>query len=85
MRTDPSALITGTTGFVTVIYGPAVTVTFRFPDVKVEAYRRSVLHLNLFSAVDGSALNWCEQNVLRELMSAVHEEISHVSYEKGSC
>ena len=83
MRTDPSALITGTTEFVTVIYGPAVT--FRFPDVKVEAYRRSVLHLNLFSAVDGSALNWCEQNVLRELMSAVHEEISHVSYEKRSC
>ena len=43
--------------------------TFAFPDVKVEAYRRSVLHLNLVSAVDGSALNWCEQHVLRELMS----------------
>ena len=27
------------------------------------------LHLNLISAVDGSALNWCEQHVLRELMS----------------
>ena len=40
-----------------------------FPDVKVEAYRRSVLHLNLISAVDGSTLNWCEQNTLRELMS----------------
>ena len=39
----------------TVIYGPAVT--FAFPDVKVEAYRRLVLHLNLISAVDGSALN----------------------------
>ena len=51
----------------TVIYGPAVT--FAFPDVKVEAYRRSVLHLNIISAVDGSALNWCEQHVLRELMS----------------
>ena len=50
-----------------VIYGPAVT--FAFPDVKVEAYRRSVLHLNLISAVDGSALNCCEQHVLRELMS----------------
>ena len=50
-----------------MIYGPAVT--FAFPDVKVEAYRRSVLHLNLISAVDGSALNWCEQHVLRELMS----------------
>ena len=50
----------------TVVYGPAVT--FAFPDVKVEAYRRSVLHLNLISAVDGSALNLCEQRVLRELM-----------------
>ena len=50
-----------------MINGPAVT--FAFPDVKVEAYRRSVLHLNLISAVDGSALNWCEQHTLRELMS----------------
>ena len=50
-----------------MIYGPAVT--FAFPDVKVEAYRRSVLHLNLISAVDGSTLNWCEQHTLRELMS----------------
>ena len=58
MRTDPLALIRGTTEFVTVIYGPAVT--FAFPDVKVEAYRRSVLRLNLISAKDGSALNWCE-------------------------
>ena len=32
-------------------------VTFAFPDAKVEAYRRSVLHLNLNSAVDGSILN----------------------------
>ena len=67
MRTDPLALIRGATEFVTVIYGPAVT--FAFPDVRVEAYRRSVLHLNLISAVDGSVLNWCEQHVLRELMS----------------
>ena len=67
MRTDPLALIRGVTEFVTVIYGPAVT--FAFPDVKVEAYRRSVLHLNLISAVEGSTLNWCEQHTLRELMS----------------
>ena len=67
MRTDPLALIRGATEFVTVIYGPVVT--FAFPDVKMEAYRRSVLQLNLISAVDGSALNWCEQHVLRELMS----------------
>ena len=51
----------------TVIHGLAVT--YAFPDVKVEAYRRSLLHLNLMSAVDGSALNWCEQHVLLELMS----------------
>ena len=67
MTTDPLALIGGVTEFVTVIYGPAVT--FAFPDVKVEAYRRLVLHLNLISAVDGSTLNWCEQHTLRELMS----------------
>ena len=67
MRKDPLALIRGVMEFVTVIYGPAVA--FAFPDVKVEAYRRSVLHLNLISAVDGSALNWCEQRTLREPMS----------------
>ena len=67
MRNDPLALIRGTTEFVTVIYSSAVT--FAFPDVKVEAYRRSVLHLNLNSAVDGSALNWCVQDMLLELMS----------------
>ena len=55
MRTDPLVLIRGVTEFMTVIYGPAVT--FAFPDVKVEAYRRSVL------------VNWCEQHTLRELMS----------------
>ena len=67
MRTDPLALIRGATEFVTVIYESAVT--FSLPDVKLEAYRRSVLHQNLISAVDGSALNWCEQHALRELMS----------------
>ena len=67
MRTNPLALIRGATEFVTVIYGPAVT--FAFPDVKVEAYRRSVLHLNLISAMEGSVLNWFEQHVLRELLS----------------
>ena len=66
MKTDPLALIRGATEFVTVIYGPAIT--FAFADVKVEAYRRSVLRLNLISAVDGSALYWCGQHVLRELM-----------------
>ena len=37
---------------VTKIIGPAVT--FALPDSKVKAYRSSVLHLNLFSAVDGA-------------------------------
>ena len=55
------------TEFVTVIYGPAVT--FALPDVKVEAFKRLVLHLNLISAMYGSALNLCEQHVLREIMS----------------
>ena len=55
MRTNPLALIRGATEFVRVIYGPAVTFAFR--DVKVEAYRRSVLHLNIISAVEGSVLN----------------------------
>ena len=67
MRTDLLALIRGATELVTVIYGPAVT--FALPENKVEAYRRSVLHLNLISAVDGSALNWSEQHALREMMS----------------
>ena len=67
MRTDPLALIRGTAEIVTVIYGPAVK--FAFPHVRVQAIRRSVLHLNLISAVDGSALNWCKQNELGELMS----------------
>ena len=35
----------------------------------MEAYKRSELYLNLISAVDGSALNWCEQLALREIMS----------------
>ena len=67
MRTDPLALIKGFSKFVTVIYNPAVT--FAFPEAKIEAYRRSVLRLNLISALDGSTLNWCEQNWLREAMS----------------
>ena len=32
MRTDPLALIRGATELVTVIYGPAVTFAFAFPD-----------------------------------------------------
>ena len=44
-------------------------VRFAFPDMKVEVYRRSLLHLNLISVVDESTLNWCEQNLLHESIS----------------
>ena len=63
MRTDPLALIRGNAEFVTVIYGHAVT--FAFSEVKVEAYRRSVLHLNLISAVDGSARRFAVREDIR--------------------
>ena len=53
MKTAPLAMIRGNTEFVKVIYDPVVT--FAFPEL--EAYRRSLLQLNLISAVDGSALN----------------------------
>ena len=79
MRTDPLALIRGATEFVTVIYGPAGT--FVFPDVKKEAYRRSVMRLNLISAVDRSALNWCEQHVL---IARGHERRSVVGKDIGA-
>ena len=69
MRTDSLALIRGPTEF--VMYGPAVTSVFL--DDKVEAYRGSVLHLNLISAVDGSALNWCEQNVLMQPLQSLED------------
>ena len=65
-RKIPVASIRRVSEFVSVI-GPALTTAF--PDVKVEAYRSSVVHLNFISVVDGSTLIWCEQNVLREAMS----------------
>ena len=67
MNTYPLALIRRVSEFVTTIYGPAVT--FAFPDTKVEAYRRWVLHLNLIPEVEKSTLKWCEQIVLCETMS----------------
>ena len=70
MRTDPLVLIRGALVLIRVRDGHIWTSSHVcVPDVKVEAYKRSVLHLNLISAVDSSALNWCEQHVLRELMS----------------
>ena len=51
----------------TCIYGPAVR--YAFPDPLVAAYRISVVHVSLISVLDGTALNWCRQEVLRARMS----------------
>ena len=51
----------------TCIYGPAVT--YAFPDPLVSAYRNSVVHVSLISVLDGMALKWCRQEVLRTRMS----------------
>ena len=67
MRSDPMGIIRGLEEVVTCIYGPAVT--YAFPDPLVTTYRYSVTHLSLFSVLDGTALNWCQQEVLRAQMS----------------
>ena len=67
MRSDPAGMIRGLEEVVTCIYGPAVTCAF--PDPLVAAYRNSVVHVSLISVLDGTALNWCRQEVLRARMS----------------
>ena len=67
MRSDPMGIIRGLEEVVTCIYGP--TVTYAFPDPLVTTYRYSVTHLSLISVLDGTALNWCQQEVLRAQMS----------------
>ena len=67
MRSDPVGMIRGLEEVVTCIYGPAVT--YAFPDPLVAAYRYSVVHLSLISVLDGTALNWYQQEVLRARMS----------------
>ena len=67
MISDPLGVIRGLEEVVTCIYGPAVT--YAFPDPLVAAYRNSVVHVNLISVLDGTALNWCRQEVLRAEMS----------------
>ena len=67
MRSDPMGIIWGLEEVVTCIYGPAVT--YAFPDPLVTAYRNSVTHLSLISILDGTTLNWCQQEVLRAQMS----------------
>ena len=67
MRIDPLALIFGLSEFVTVVNGP--TVVHVFPHIRVEAYRHSVLYVNLVSVVNCCVLNWVEQRELRRLAS----------------
>ena len=67
MRSDPMGMIRGLEEVVTCIYGPAVT--YAFPDPLVTSYRYSVTHLSLISILDGTTLNWCQQEVLREQMT----------------
>ena len=61
MRSYPMGMIRGLEEVVTCIYGPAVT--FAFPDPLVTAYRYSVTHVSLISILDGTTLNWCQQEV----------------------
>ena len=67
MRSDPMGIIRGLEEVVTCIYGPAVT--YAFQDPLVTAYRNSVTHLSPISVLDGTALNWCQQEVLRAQIS----------------
>ena len=67
MRSVPLGMIRGLGEVVTCIYGTAVM--YAFPDPLVAAYRNSVVHVRLISVLDGTALNWCRQEVLRARMS----------------
>ena len=67
MRSDPLGVIRGLEEVVTCIYGPAVL--YAFPDPLVAAYRNSAVHVSFISVLDGTALNWCQPEVLRALMS----------------
>ena len=67
MRSDPLGMARRLGEVVTCIYGPAVT--YAFPDPLVAAYRNSVVHVNLISVLDGTALNLCRQDELRARMS----------------
>ena len=67
MRSDQVGMIRGLEEVLTCIYGPAVT--YAFPDPLVAAYRNSVVHVSLISVLDGTALNWCRQEVQTARMS----------------
>ena len=59
-------IIRGLEEVVNCIYRPAVT--YAFSDPLVTAYRYSVTQLSLISILDGTKLNWCQQEVLRAQM-----------------
>ena len=67
MRSDSVGMIRRLEEVLACIYGPAVT--YAFLDPLVGAYRNSVVHVSLISVLDGTALNWCRQEVLRARMS----------------
>ena len=67
MRSDPLGVIRGLGEVVTCIYGPAVT--YAFPNPLAAACCNSVVRVSLMSVLDGTALNWCQQEVLRARMS----------------
>ena len=67
MRSDYLGIFRGLGEVMTCIYGS--TVTFAFPDPLIAAYRHSVTHISLVSLLNGTALNWCEQEYLRGQMS----------------
>ena len=67
MRSDPLGRIRGLGEVVTCVYGPALK--YAFPGPLVIAYRHSVVHVNVISILDGTALNSCKQEDLRAQMS----------------
>ena len=67
MRSDPLGMNRGLGEVVTCVYGPALK--YAFPDQLVTAYRHSVVHVNVISILDGTALNLCKQEDLRAQMS----------------
>ena len=69
MRSEPVEVIRGIEEVVTCVYGPAVT--YAFPDPLMAAYRNSVVKVSLISVLDGTALNWCRQEVLKARMSNI--------------
>ena len=64
MRSDPVGMIRGLEEVVTCIYGPAVTYAFPEPFSGCIPPFSSAI-----SVLDGTALNWCQQEVLRARMS----------------